>query len=42
MKKTITKTDRAVMERKRKALTAMADNEDWLEGKAAVKKPKAT
>jgi hypothetical protein len=40
MKKT-TKTDRAVMGRKRKALSDMADNEDWLEGKPAPKKPKA-
>ena len=39
MKKT-TKTDRAVMARKRNALTEMADNEDWLEGKSAPKKPK--
>lgn len=39
--KKATKTDRAVLERKKKALSDMADNEDWLEGKPAPEKPKA-
>jgi hypothetical protein len=36
-----TQIDRAVMNRKKKALTDMADNEDWLDGKAKSKNPKA-
>lgn len=33
------KTDRAVLDRKKKALTDMADAEDWLDGKP-VTQPK--
>jgi hypothetical protein len=31
--KKATRTDRAVMQRKSEALVAMAENEDWLEGR---------
>jgi hypothetical protein len=32
------RTDRAVLARKKKALEDMADNEDWLDGKQKAKK----
>ena len=35
--KKATKTDRAVLDRKKKALSDMADTEDWLDGKPRPK-----
>ena len=36
--KAATRTDKAVMSKKKKALNDMADNEDWLDGKPKTKK----
>ena len=37
--KTTTRTDRAVLERKKKALSDMAASEDWLDGKTKPPNP---
>jgi len=37
LKSSTTKTDRAVIGRKRLALVAMAENEDWLDGKIGAR-----